>query len=78
MGYSFNKVRRSSSALIKKYVPDSAIQPSIRGLLTWIYLTGTYSSRYPVRTADRRPTRRSYSKPNAKAQDEEIGVVIVG
>ena len=74
MGYSFDKIRRSSSALVKKYVPDSTIQPSIRGLLTWICIMDTYPSRYPVRTVNRSPIRRSYSK----AQDGEIGIVIVG
>ena len=64
--------------LIKEYVPDSSIQPSIRGLLTWIYITGTCPSGYPVRTVTRSPTRRFYSKPNMKAQDIKIGIVIVG
>ena len=78
MGYSIDKAGRSSNVLAEKYMPDSAIQTSIQGLLTWIYITGTCPSGYPVRTVTRSPTRRFYSKPNMKAQDVKIGIVIVG
>ena len=78
MGYSIDKVEGSSNALAEKYTPYSAIQTSIWGLLTWIYIAGTCPSGYLVRTVTRRQTRRSYSKPNTKAQDGEIGVAIVG
>ena len=47
-------------------------------LVTWIYIAGTCPSRYPVRTVTRSPTSRVYSKPNMKAQDVKIGIVIVG
>ena len=70
MGYSIDKAGRSSSVLVEKYVPDSAVQTSIRGLLTWIYITGTCPSGYPVRTVTRSPTRRSHSKPNEKRSEE--------
>ena len=67
MGYSIDKAEESSNELAEKYVSDSAIQTSIQGLLTWIYITGTYPSGYPVRTATRSPTRRFYLKPNMEA-----------
>ena len=77
-GYSIDKRERSSDALAKEYVPDSASQTSIRGLLTWIYITGTYPSGYPVRTATKKPNNKVLPEAQHEGLDVKIGIVIVG
>ena len=58
-------------------MPDSAIQASIQGLLTWIYITGTYQSGYPVRTATKKPNNKVLPEAQHEGPDVKIGIVIV-
>ena len=78
MGYSIDKAERSRNILAEKYVSDSAIQTSIRELLIWRYITGTYPSRYPVRTTTRSPMKEVLPEAQHEGLDVKIGIVIVG